>query len=956
MVWEGLDVSSSAANLVNVSRIAGLSAAITHTDTAVTTDENDTINLYFHMGDADSFPVPPSDYMMINPAPANANNHMTALWQVQGALGLGAAPTFVLAKSEDGLMMQVALKTGTSPVMPARVKIGSLPTTLIHPLYSSDTASISGGSFDPETTLSMTSINSVTYGYEAGVEEQVGGHPPPLINFGSTRFEIPSGGSANQHWGWGMANDEIDVSNKPIITHFIPHSPGEEVVIDGVTNGGLVVGLFSDMAGTAGARFWKISGNDALPVPTLLQGCVFDIADGPSQKLGADFGTFNQAKVDGVYMGILKAGAATSRFRMANCRALNTIVLVGGNVTQPCTFQTAVDALKASSVMSIGNQSGASGLQYSSRHALQIGDGTIRTYFKHDGSSWEFAPLTNLADKLLNHSVSVATLSLTLYGSSACTFNLDNVALGGPNDWVYTVHASHNAGATVTTVGHKVVGAEVTLQAAWAPTGAGVFDKCNEIIHNGANLSTGYIISNSRETNAFTITGATQTALQTAINLIPNTDFNGNTTALRVNYTETGTGTTNISLTGPAALDFDSNTTDLHYNSATVTSELTFTPGSGSDSPSTGFSGAASDVTIDNATAITLTAANLIDDTRYQIYNVTQSTELYNAIVSGGSGISINTTIGTGLAIVAGDVLRLRANYNVTTVFKNPIESTIAANVTSNVWLDTQTAWTEIESFALSSSGIDGVVFDDDTVNDTIDVLTNWSFSQFAVWWGLILTSELGIREWHNSITFVDNANARIDDVNLFLDNNLATTRWQTTTGRIYRADGARPVLVPPTSGGLDPQWLLPVLSISTGSVLTAGQQTELTKASEAQAVNTKVGTPAVDVSADIAAVKAETVLIVADTNELQSDDVPTLIAALPTAAEFVTEIETTAVLADGTLMMKGIAVAASGAGGGKASGAGTGVETFRNLADTADEMEVTVDADGNRTAVNIAP
>lgn len=42
-----------------------------------------------------------------------------------------------------------------------------------------------------------------------------------------------------------------------------------------------------------------------------------------------------------------------------------------------------------------------------------------------------------------------------------------------------------------------------------------------------------------------------------------------------------------------------------------------------------------------------------------------------------------------------------------------------------------------------------------------------------------------------------------------------------------------------------------------------------------------KLGAPAADVSADIAAVKAETALIVADTNELQTDDVPGLIAAL---------------------------------------------------------------------------
>jgi len=47
-----------------------------------------------------------------------------------------------------------------------------------------------------------------------------------------------------------------------------------------------------------------------------------------------------------------------------------------------------------------------------------------------------------------------------------------------------------------------------------------------------------------------------------------------------------------------------------------------------------------------------------------------------------------------------------------------------------------------------------------------------------------------------------------------------------------------------------------------------------------------------VDVAADIIALKAETALIVADTNELQTDDLPTLIAALPTAAENRTEMD----------------------------------------------------------------
>lgn len=56
----------------------------------------------------------------------------------------------------------------------------------------------------------------------------------------------------------------------------------------------------------------------------------------------------------------------------------------------------------------------------------------------------------------------------------------------------------------------------------------------------------------------------------------------------------------------------------------------------------------------------------------------------------------------------------------------------------------------------------------------------------------------------------------------------------------------------------------------------------------ERSAVFARVGAPAgASVSADNAAIKSETALIVADTNELQTDDIPTLVADVPTVAEF---------------------------------------------------------------------
>ncbi|MFQ5518155.1 MAG: hypothetical protein ACE5E8_11350, partial [Acidimicrobiia bacterium] len=78
------------------------------------------------------------------------------------------------------------------------------------------------------------------------------------------------------------------------------------------------------------------------------------------------------------------------------------------------------------------------------------------------------------------------------------------------------------------------------------------------------------------------------------------------------------------------------------------------------------------------------------------------------------------------------------------------------------------------------------------------------------------------------------------------------------------------------------------VLSGARIGDLSAGSVADITSIlADTADMQPKLGTPAADVSADIAAIKSETAAIVADTNELQTDDVPGLIAALndPTAA-----------------------------------------------------------------------
>ncbi len=105
------------------------------------------------------------------------------------------------------------------------------------------------------------------------------------------------------------------------------------------------------------------------------------------------------------------------------------------------------------------------------------------------------------------------------------------------------------------------------------------------------------------------------------------------------------------------------------------------------------------------------------------------------------------------------------------------------------------------------------------------------------------------------------------------------------------------------------------------------------------------------DVAADIIALKAETALIVADTNELQTDDVPGLIGALNDIT--VDNILDAAAAVDGYTPRQVLALALA-ALAGKLSGAATTTVTVRSADDNHDRITATVDADGNRSAVTL--
>jgi len=136
-----------------------------------------------------------------------------------------------------------------------------------------------------------------------------------------------------------------------------------------------------------------------------------------------------------------------------------------------------------------------------------------------------------------------------------------------------------------------------------------------------------------------------------------------------------------------------------------------------------------------------------------------------------------------------------------------------------------------------------------------------------------------------------------------------------------------------------------------TAADFTTEIQSGLATAAALTTVDTVVDAILVD-TAEIGAAGAgltalATAASIAALNDLSSADVT---AAVPTVAQVTTAVLAGAV--DGTTTLAESLALSNSALGGKLSGAGTGTETARDLADSKDRLVYTVDASGNRTAV----
>jgi hypothetical protein len=214
-------------------------------------------------------------------------------------------------------------------------------------------------------------------------------------------------------------------------------------------------------------------------------------------------------------------------------------------------------------------------------------------------------------------------------------------------------------------------------------------------------------------------------------------------------------------------------------------------------------------------------AANIIDDSRVQVYNVTKGTEIDNSSVSGGGGYSLPVNL-AGASVDDGDTLRIRATYCVGTTAKKEAVTTGIITSSGLTFLVSQSDDDVYNTFGVDGSSLTGYAAD--YVNDEVDISvpTNFNVKNLYAWWVYNLTTSQGISDFFGGIVAVDSGNIKINNsiLNLYLDNTTTSRIVQGDDIRIYREDGAYPV-VDPTSGGghLDVEWRARVFIVQSDKI-----------------------------------------------------------------------------------------------------------------------------------------
>lgn len=349
-------------------------------------------------------------------------------------------------------------------------------------------------------------------------------------------------------------------------------------------------------------RLWKIDALDTIPSGSEVDiPVIFEVSGGfEAQEYGTVTSTVLQGITHFAFAGHGR-GTYTSN-HVGFLHRLNTMIVLGGSSSFPADLNTGVNAGRTNSLRTVSSQSRQSQTQFYVLQSVQVGDGSVSTYWDSSRHSIEFPSASSVSNLKIQAQISINKLFFTIKASASDTVKFESTVFNMGNFHTFRIDSTTSSSATYSEVGAIVLSATLDVNDIGRAFSSMSFIGCKELLYtNIPNLSGGGILlSGCVDAQAIKISGATQAALQSDLDKLANCDFTNNSVALRIEFT--GTGAVSLNMSGTT---FSGNTTDIHYNS-TNSSALTIVLSNGANPTTSAISGSATGVTFSNDKTFTI--------------------------------------------------------------------------------------------------------------------------------------------------------------------------------------------------------------------------------------------------------------------------------------------------------------------------------------------------------------
>lgn len=751
------------------------------TGISVTTDEDDCFLLAIcGVPSSNAWPVSGPGPVFIDSDQAGSQC-LGIAWDFQKTAGSTPVHKWHLRSNPSCHVAVIAFNNATNGRIPGYVdpstSLGEIITDL------STTTTLAGVSFTG--TVHINALGSLSLTYDAAAAVAGGANPN-----NSMLSNTPGSGTVSGfEIAFASPTGPLDLSSGRVAFSYIARDPQDGAVDLGSVNQG---GAFVAFMDGNDYRAFHYTARDSSPNPIGRQIAVIDVTQSDTDY--AESGTPNMASVDSiVFVANAAGGDMPQGLGISELHKVNTLHIAGGTTANPLDVD-AVATLGTSFRLPIIQKSGAGGLL--AQVPIKVGGGDP-VKLELNGFALQWPRSYSVATKQISLHVSANSNKWTDAAAlTADMVKLTNGVMGSPTAWDFEITSGATSIPTRDFSGLTQFGPGITtLRNVMTFTGMTFSERTTITTANACSLASCTLVetANTPDFTGDTLTNITITPVNNGTCALIDTS----TTISGLTLNANGSSSFGLEIDEVGTYDLTDGVTWSGFSAGRLvnvtnsgTSTITLNAGGTLDIDDVTTAGAP--VVFDVSTT-TVRHLTLADGVRYQLYNVTQDTELANTTVSGGSGFTYTTQS----AIATNDVLRLRATSINGATSWSSLEATAIATAggTTDFGASSLSADSTYASYAIDGSGV--TEFSTDYVNTEVDVSDGdhvTTKKRLYAWLKYIQTTEDGIANWWGAVTALDDANIRVNAsvVDLTIENNGAqVVRFTDTDIYFYRDDGA---------------------------------------------------------------------------------------------------------------------------------------------------------------------